>query len=458
MLIGILAWGAEARGSDSEEGAVFGSTIYLPLTTRYHPKETIFGYEWSKIANNHGLQEMGDAGATWVRRAGIWWPDVEPTKGTYDWTALTTFETEFMRARSKDMQVIIVVRGTPDWAQADPPYDQTCGRIKTTEFASFAAFVRELVKRYSVAPYYVKYWQIWNEPDVDPSLVGPGMQWFGCWGDDGDPYYGGGYFADMLKVVYPEIKAENPGAQVIAGGLLMDCDPINPPVTCNNPTMSKFLQGILINGGGPYFDGVGFHAYDFFNWSLGGYFNSGWNANWNTTGPSVGLKAAYLKGILTTYGFPDKFLMNTESAMICMSGDPAICETTKAYFLVQSYVVSLVQGLKANVWYFWMERGAGLLEADLTKLEAYYAYAFAREELKDASYNQEITDYAGVRAYELNDEGGTIWVMWSLDGADHNGLVLPGTPDAVYDPFGNPITPAGTIDITLMPVYVEWDS
>ena len=101
-----------------------GTTIYIPMVINLDPQETIFGYEWSSIALNHGVDLMAAANSSFVRRAAVWWPDVEPTKGTYNWATLSGIEQELLLARSRDMKVILVVRGTPDWAQADPPYDK----------------------------------------------------------------------------------------------------------------------------------------------------------------------------------------------------------------------------------------------------------------------------------------------------------------------------------------------
>jgi hypothetical protein len=436
------------------------STVFLPISINDHPMQTIFGYEYSSIGEDHGLIQMYEAGANWVRRAGIWWPDIEPTKGVYDWTLLESFQAEFLDAQSKNIEIIIIVRGTPTWAQADPPYNKTCGRIKTSEFASFAAFLSELVTRLSYTPYNVKYWELYNEPDVDPTLVAPGNEWMGCWGEIGDQYYGGEYYADMLKVVYPAIKAANPDAQLLVGGLLMDCDPVTIHQSCGDPSTSLFLKGILENGGAPYFDGVSFHAYDYNTGPLGGYVNNKWWSAWNTSGPVGIAKAQYLKSVLSSYGASGKILLNTESALICQAGDPATCETTKAYYVVHNYVSAIKEGLEVNVWYFWYYRNAELLEPDNTPLPAYYTYQFAREKLRSATYIQEVETEPGVRTYEFSVPGGTIWVMWSLDGTDHNNLNLPGTPTAVYDSDGDPIVliPPGKIDVGLEPVYLEWGS
>ena len=51
---------------------------------------------------------------------------------------------------------------------------------------------------------------------MDPKLVDPDSV-FGCWGDNDDDYYGGGYYADMLKMVYPAVKSADPQAQVLIG-------------------------------------------------------------------------------------------------------------------------------------------------------------------------------------------------------------------------------------------------
>lgn len=450
---------ASAESSMIPQAAVIvtGTPVYLPLVIQEYPKNTIFGYEYSSITTGHGVELMRTAGANWVRRAGIWWPDVEPTKGTYDWSQLSGFEAEFQLARSQNMEVVIIVRGTPSWAQAAAPYNRTCGRIKTSEYAAFATFLAELITRYSYEPYNVKYWELYNEPDVDPTLVASGNEWMGCWGEIGETYYGGGIYADMLQAVYPAAKIANPDAQILVGGLLLDCDPVNPP-DGKNCTPSKFLEGILVNGGGPYFDGVSFHAYDTNHSWLGGYFNPNWSSAEDTTGPSLIAKADYLQSVLADNSVNGKYLMNTEAALLCLNGDPALCETTKAYYVVHSYVTALKENLKANLWYFWLERNSELFETDLTPLPAYTTYTFARKQLRDAVYSQEITVDAGVRVYELTTPAGTLWVMWSLDGNVHNGLALPSTPDAVYDAFGTSITPGATIDVDIKPLYVRWDS
>ena len=92
--------------------------------------------------------------------------------------------------------------------------DKACGPIKPDALNAFGDFLFEAVSRYSLPPYNVTYWELGNEPDVDWNVANSAMP-FGCWGDASDPYFGGGYYAEMLKVAYPQIKAANPEARVL---------------------------------------------------------------------------------------------------------------------------------------------------------------------------------------------------------------------------------------------------
>jgi hypothetical protein len=446
----------EAQPEEGDSDVSIGSYPSPEEKPTIIPKN-IFGYEYGEILEEHGLDLMQAAGAAWVRRAGIWWPDVEPSKGAYDWSQLESFEEEFLRAYQNNMKVILIVRGAPEWAQADPPYNRTCGRIREEEFSSFAKFLHELVKRYSYAPYHVKYWEIWNEPDVDPALIPEGNEWMGCWGDSQDPYYGGAYYAELLKAVYPEIKSANPEVKVLVGGLLLDCDPRNVPDHKSDCNPSNFLEGVLSSNGGDYFDGISFHAYDADHSWLGGYFNSNWHSEADITGPVLLAKLAFIKELLEEYDVVGKELINTEAALLCIYSEKSVCEMTKAYYVVHSYVSAYSMGLDANLWYFWMDRRAGLFERDLTILPSYETYSFAQDQLTDAAFRKEVPDYMpSVRVYEFQRSSGHFWVLWSMDGKRHI-IELPGVPSSILDAFGRNRTPRSSIEVDLMPLYIHWD-
>ncbi len=329
--------------------------------------------------------------------------------------------------------------------------------------------MHDVVARYSVPPYSVKYWEIWNEPDVDPSLVTSDSD-FGCWGDQSDPYYGGGYYAQMLQAVYPKMKAADPSAQVLVGGLLLQCDPDIPGacVGAGSERPPRFLEGILIGGGAPYFDGVAFHAYDYFGVALVGHYgHAGFASRWNTSGPVIIAKARFVRRVLSKYGVTGKLLMNTESALICGSGVPpgapgcesypdSPYEVTKANYVAQAYAAAMAEGLLVNTWYSVMGwRNSNLLNIDLTPRPAYTALVTSRNVLGGAVFQREIGEYVGVKGYEFK-RGNNLWLVWSLDGNPHN-ITLPSTPVALLDAMGRSIAVTGTtLQVGLDPIYVKW--
>jgi len=453
--------------------------LYLPITARNYLPQTpsIFGVSITPITDLGGLTEMRSAGAYILRRGPFMWKDVEPITPidgvhTYIWNSpvVQSFETELLNAQSKDMTVVMIVGGAPEWAREDQDNDYICAPIDKGDLENFADFMAELVKRYSLPPHNVKYFELYNEPDIDPSIFSienPLDNGFGCWGDMDDPdgYYGGGYYAEMLKVVYPEIKAADPNAEVLVGGLLMDCDPVNPPEG-KDCTPTKFLEGILDAEGGDYFDGISFHAYDYFNYNgVGKYSNKNWGSQWNTTGPVSIYKTRFIIDLLYKFGYSpsDKLLLNTESAIIC--SDDYTCdetpysdfELTKAYYLVQAYTVAKAEGLIANIWYSAMGwRISGLLYPDLSHHNAYDAYVITRAMLANSHFVQELHMYNGVAQYEFTRASGRkLWVIWSRDGESHP-ITLPSTPTNIVDALGNPVPVSSNLIIDIKPIYIEW--
>lgn len=450
------------------------STLYLPLVARNFPLQTVFGAEMDSISPGGGLTPLVAAQTQWVRRAAVEWHLVQPVEDQPpDWNALATLEQELLNAAQNKMSVILIVRGVPGWAQVVPNSGSTCGPIAPTKYVAFASFMRQLVSRYSAPPYTVKYWEIWNEPDVAPTQVAPNSL-IGCWGNAADAYFGGGVYAQLLQAVYPQIKLADPQAQVLVGGLLLDCDP-RLAGACVDPQPPRFLEGIVRADGGNYFDGVSFHAYDYYthtSGSVGRYVNTNWQSAWNTTGPAANAKANFIRQVLTQYNVTDKFLLNTETALIC--GGPAdppgagVCgstefETTKAYYVAQSYAGAIALNLRANVWYSVLGwRNSGLLEADLDPRPAYTAYQFARQRLIDSKYlgvisGADVNNPAGLMGYKFDRGDRRVWVMWSLDGAPHTITFAAGVPLAVWDTLGNPIrATTNMLTLDVQPYYIEW--
>ena len=447
------------------------SNLYLPFALKRSPKTSIFGLDMGRISGQEKINAVTAADTEWVRRNGLLWSNVEPIEGTYFWDSQASLEQELITAYENGLRVILVVRSTPEWAQEDK--DSYCGPIKKNKLAAFSEFLYQAVKRYSVPPYNVKYWEIWNEQEINHELVLEGRlkgdSQYGCWGDPKDPYAGGGDYAEVLKAVYPKIKNANPGAQVVVGGLLMMCNPeINENCIYNE---IDYFEGILrhygTNDGGNYFDVVAFHAYDYYYGRLGIYGNTWWKSGWNSN-LTLAKKADFLRGVMEQYNV-DKPLMVTETALLCGSdGTEPMClhpdfENTKAAYIAQSYASALASGIKANIWYSltgnW--RANQLLDSELNPLPAYYAYSTVVNSLENVSFARELNEYPDVNGYEFKYANHLIWFVWSRVSDRHQNVSpvqmdLPATPLKIWDMFGQNVPVEGpSITVTGMPLYIE---
>jgi len=426
--------------------------LFLPTVAQPPSHPMVMGVEMDSVREGSLLDLASQANVKWVRRNGVFWDQIERTEGIRDWSWMAELENEMAVLHQNGMELVLIVRGVPEWAQAEGGH--ICGPIAQDKFGAFANFMQELVSRYSRAPYYVKYWELGNEPDA-PFINDSSP--FGCWVSSENEYYGGRKYGEMLQAVYPAIKAANSEAQVLVGGLLMDCDPDNPPAG-KDCTMSKFLEDILQVGAGDSFDGVSFHTYDYYGY-LGAYSNPNWNGAFNTTGPVLETKADFLYQVLDRYGKSDKYLMATETALLCDVSKP-ICnedyETTKAIYAAQTYVQSLVSRVRSSIWYSYTNpwRSTNLIQSS-NPTPAYYAFQTVSERLSNTIFRQKIA-ISSISAYEFTRNGDRVWIAWSLDGQDHS-LRLSTPPTSVWDLYGSSLAVGQNITIGMLPVYLEWD-
>jgi hypothetical protein len=394
------------------------------------------------------------------------WDLIEPVETTpenYHWEYVD--EQALIGASSRRLHFIATIKMTPYWAQK---YKGVyCGPIAQDKFSAFAEFLKAVVKKYGNPPFNVKYWELGNEPDVDRGLV-PSDSHFGCWGEESKTYYGGEYYADMLKVAYPAIKSIDPNAKVLIGGLLLDCDPTHPPVdegkTCKP---GKFLEGILHNGGGSYFDIVGFHGYPYYavykdpNKTYPQYlYNDEHHKYWIDRGGVVLGKIDFLREVMDNYGV-SKPIIASEAALLCVScnlhvNDP-VYEEAKANYIVWLYVRNLAAGVLGTTW-FTIEgpgwRNAALLDKEKNPRPAYNVLKFVTQELIETTYKGQITQYPNLRGYQFGNYNRRVWVLWSPDEQPYK-INIPSNTISIYDKYGAAIIPeAGQITVK-DPVFIR---
>ncbi len=434
---------------------------YIPLLMRhFRPQAPLFGVALEGYFDAAGWQQALALQPRYVRRyREIAWRDVEPHEGDFRWEVLAPLEKELMTAAENAAVPILNVQMTPAWAQKYK--NHACGAIAADAFDAFARFMEQLVLRYgSASEYGVRYFQIGNEPDVDVNIV-PGDSVFGCWGDLSDPYYGGGYYGEMLKAIYPRIKAADPNAQVMVGGLLLECDPytMTVPATCQNEERlhsGYFLEGILKAGGADYFDVLDLHGYGELRMDLPSHMHSYYH--WSPAAGGTGLpeKVAFARRLLAQYGHPDKTIVATELALKCEEPSDN-CQDVGAAYIPRVFAEAHELGLKFASYYALITefKYKGLLLPDLTPKKQYAAYKYMASLLSWIEYVKPFDRQAGISGAEFSRSRlRELWILWSTDGTDQY-LTPPANFVQVTDKYGNVLDLVdGRVLVGWSPVYV----
>jgi len=160
-------------------------------------------------------------GTHWVRLFATW-PDLEPSRGVYASNWLESYEQTFSSLPA-GTKVILDVVDSPSWETGS-----TDEHTPPANPQDYAALLGMLAQRFGTK---VAAYEIWNEEDAP-------IWWTGA----PDP----AAYTQLLKATYPVIKAANPRATVVLGGL-----------TGND---YQFLEGVYAAGGKGYFDAVGVHT------------------------------------------------------------------------------------------------------------------------------------------------------------------------------------------------------
>ena len=465
LVVGLLALlvliGNPANISARTAAETESRTLYLPMVFNNFPPVRQFGIEVNSFTATGVIDKSANSNAYWLRRNGLLWSNVQP-EGPHQYLWDSTLDAELIQASKNGFETILIVRSTPTWAQMDSPRNAYCAPMRTEHIPAFANFMKEVVKRYSASPYNVRHYELWNEPDVDPSLVRLDSQ-YGCWGDQQDEYYGGRYYAEMLKQVYPAVKSANPFAQVLIGGLLLDCDPRQPGVVgyCsdqNKALPGKFFEGILVNGGGSFFDYVSFHGYPTYQTGENPILSERGFPSWSASGGVVAGKINYLRSVMVAYGL-EKPILHTEAALLLpVAGTPTPAfQQAKADYAVWLFARNWAQGIHGTTWYTldgpgW--RSSSLLDSTQQPLPAYNAYKFMADKLELYDFRNHVSFSEGVIGFEFANGLSKIWVLFTPDN-DSRAIAKPPQFIAAYDLFGNPIPlEDDKINIT-RPTFVE---
>jgi hypothetical protein len=355
---------------------------------------------------------LDQLGVGWIR-VPLEWKLIEPTNTTpsnYQWPR--RLDQDLAQLSAKNIKVILTLMGNPSWAA-----EYEAGPIDRTNISELVEFMEAAVARYGAAPYNIKHWEIYNEPDNARKSRAEHGGW-GYFGHQPDKY------VDVLAALYEPIKDVDPEAQVVFGGLAYD--------GWDNGFVESFLDDVLQEGGGNYFDLMNFHYFTYYK------------KLWDPYGIDIIGKTNYIRDKLRSYGV-EKPHICTEA---CKGSNPGFgTEELQARYVPQLYARSEEAGLDMTLWW-WLYDGSnivmecGLMEDDGDPKPAYFAFQTLASELSSTEYvgslPPAVTGSDGIEAYEFETVKGSIRVIvaWTNDKREHT-MSLDIEEIVLVDKFGD---------------------
>jgi hypothetical protein len=432
---------------------VLASTAIPGKTPTINPTATMeeplmhFGVNMGS-SSPQALQLAREAGAEWVRTS-VSWAKVEPTNMDLTNPANGNWSDSWIGALTEEgFRILVLVWKNPSWAA-----DTSCGPLYPGMLEEFGEFLTALVTRYGQPPYNVKYWELYNEPDIKHAGLGEGFG--GCWGSNGAEY------AEMLVVADEAIHGADPEAKVLLGAPAYEWyngdffnSGIDPSITpgptewsTSGSEFPDFLEDVLANGGGEHFDVMAFHSYVVFHprWdfpddgSLPGDVAYEPACSGSTDlmkrpqeGDILG-KLIYLRERLENHGCGDKPFVLTEMGrrsdagqlmlqQDCLGGNVPGGHEQQSRYAVQGNVRAMAAGLEIAIWFDVVDYATGeygLLDKALNPKPSYWAYKTTTNELMGAKYDHQMTaaeasGWTDVEGYEFRMvDGRRKWVLWT---------------------------------------------
>lgn len=417
--------------------------IFLPLVTS-RQKLSPFGVQiYFDITYNHpGLQSMIDLPTVWVRKP-VGWARIESVDTTPDHYNWAVYDNQFLNAWSNNLKIIGTIGQNPSWAA-----EYSGGPVYSDQMDNFLEFVSALVERYdgdgvgdAPGSPVVEHWEFYNEPDN--SWIYFADRGWGYWGNRGAEY------ADLMAEVYPVVKAANPSAIVLIGGIAHDYFS-----DIGGPFDRAFVDDFLAAGGGTYIDFFNFHYYPVFA------------SDWDPYGHDLIGKTNFLKAKLATYGFGSKSLAITE---IGRSTDPnagsGVSEEEQSRYVLRAFSRAIAADIKIMTWFTLNDLDAqnitGLTDVNFIPKPSYLVYQTMTTQLAGVSYQRALTSSelgsSQAEGYVFQRGQETLYVVWTNDDSPAQ-MTIQGSHVTIVDKFGASATIFDTADgVTDGLVTVNYD-
>lgn len=314
----------------------------LPNVSADPPGDDRFGIDW---VNQPGsgpsdlrIRQAYQSGARWDRFP-VYWPSIQPQAGTtYNWSSTDAWVD---RDRAAGLNVQLVLLDTPGWASNGTKVPRDLSAPPAGN--SWYQFVYQTVQHYKGR---VKYYELWNEPDLGQVF------WNGSMAD----------FAQLIRVGYRAVKDADPSASVILAGLALPYD--------NRNWFFNFLDEMgkdpQAKANGYYFDVLALHMYsrsaDVYEYIVG---NAKWVGIRNVLKNRIGDKPIWINeaGVPIwneTYGIKGPGRATADEA---------------AAYVIQSFAYGLAAGVDKLFFFQLYDDGVGQTDAAGNVIERYGLFA-----------------------------------------------------------------------------------
>jgi hypothetical protein len=290
------------------------------------------------------------------------WFDLEPSRGVWQFDRLDAL---VAKGERQNEQVILTLGQTPAWASTRPteasPYAPGAAAEPISE-QDWIDYVTKVVQRYRGR---VKYYEIWNEPNLTTFWTGTPDR-----------------LLQMQRDAYAVIRAEDPAAKVISPSITADY---------GIPYFQQMLKGGMAN----YADVIGYHLY------VLGYPPEQMNELADQVNES--LAEANVSG---------KEIWNTETGWSLPNSFPD--PTIAAAWVARAHLLAFSKGISRFIWYAWDSENWVTLQmtnAQYVPTPAASAYSFVQTWLNGA----ELTP--------CTEDGKQVWTCALVQG-DKKGIIF----------------------------------
>lgn len=355
---------------------------------------------------------MAEAGIKLIRDE-MYWSNLEKEKGNIIFPDNYIQNVDITLANGID-PLIILDYGNPNYDNGMAPFTEE-GR------AAFARYCSAVVSKFKGK---IKYFEIWNEPNIP-----------GFWKPEPNPKD----YVLLLKAAYIACKTANPNC-VILGGATSGVD-------------TTFLETVFQTGGLQYMDMLSLHPY------------TGVSPEENHL---IGKLNAARK-LTEKYGKPLRIWI-TEVGYPTHIGANGFPEETQSNYLVRTYLESLANGYVDAVFWYWFgpdgpdetysEDRFGIIRSDWSQKPGYIAYKTMTEQLRKARFLESVTDETkSLLGYRFQAGSNQVTAVWSKKGLATSSLktkanqiksVLSNGTAQIYSPWQN----IATLTFTESPTYI----